>query len=76
MARKLTRQQAMLEAIDALCPAGSKLTFNDAAKLATVCDAVAALYEEGGTIHDSGLGLSVKPAKLRKVFWKAARSYA
>jgi hypothetical protein len=42
MARKLTRQQAMLEVIDAVCPAGP-LTYDQAVKLAAVCEAVAAL---------------------------------
>ena len=74
MARKLTRQQAMVEVIDALCPAGPGLTYDDAAKLAAACEAVAALYERGGAMHSQGLlGLAVKPASLKKAFWSAAR---
>lgn len=73
MARKLTRQQAMVEILDAMCPAGPWLTYDDAVKIAAVCEAVAALYEKGGALHPSALGLAVKPASLKPAFEAAAR---
>jgi hypothetical protein len=74
MPRKLTRQQAMVEVIDALCPVGPWLTYDDATKLAAVCEAVAALYERGGSMQNQGLGFAVKPASLKEVFLAAARA--
>lgn len=73
MARKLTRQQAMVEAIDGLCPAGPFLTYNDAVRLAAVCEAVAALYERDGEMRAYGLGLGIKPESLKDAFWAATR---
>ncbi len=71
MARKLTRQQAMAEIIDALCPIGPYLGLEQAEKLASVCEAVAGLYERGGKLYDTGLGLRVKPAATKADFWQA-----
>ncbi len=76
MARRLTRQEAMAEAIDALCPAGPWLGYDDAVKLAAVCEAVAALYERGGRMQDTGLGLSFKPPSMKDAFLAAARTPA
>lgn len=73
MARKLTREQAMVEVIDALCPGGPWLTLDDARNLAAACEAVAALYEKGGKMCDHGLGLAVKPESLKDAFWAAVR---
>jgi hypothetical protein len=73
MPRKLTREQAMCELIDALCPLGPYQTFSEAQKLAALCETVAALYERGGSVLNHGLGLSAKPASTSDAFWRAAR---
>jgi hypothetical protein len=74
MARKLTRQQAMVEILDAMCPAGPWLTYDDAVKIAAACEAVAALYEKGGALHPtSALGFAVKPESLKNAFLAAVR---
>lgn len=74
MPKKLTRQEAMAEVIDSLCPAGPFLALDDALALAAACEAVAALYEQGGSLHGSGLGFTVKPASLKGAFLKAAEA--
>lgn len=74
MARKLTRQQAMVEVLDAMCPAGPYQTYDQAVKIAAVCEAVAALYEKGGALQPtSALCFAVKPASLKKAFDAATR---
>ena len=73
MARKLTRQQAMVEVLDAMCPAGPFQTYDQAVKIAAVCEAVAALYEQGGALHPGELGFTVKPASLRNAFLAKVR---
>ena len=74
MAKKLTRQQAMIEVLDATCPAGPWLTYDQAVKIAAACEAVAALYEKGGALHPTNaLGFAVKPASLKAAFKAATR---
>ena len=77
MPRKLIRQQAMVEMLDAMCPAGPYQTYDQAVKIAVVCEAVAALYQKGGALHPtSALGFTVKPASLKKAFEAATRALA
>jgi hypothetical protein len=71
--KKLNREQGMIDVIDALCPVPD-LSYDDAVKLARLCEAVVRLYEKGGSIHYSGLGLTVKPPKLKEEFWAEART--
>jgi hypothetical protein len=64
----------MVEVLDAMCPAGPFQTYDQAVKIAAVCEAVAALYEKGGALHPtSALGFAVRPASLKKTFLSATR---
>jgi hypothetical protein len=76
MPRKLSRQEAMAEVIDALCPLGPIFGLKDAQALAAVCEAVAALYEQDGALYAAGLGLVVKPAGLKDAFWETTKTAA
>jgi hypothetical protein len=74
MPRKLSRQEAMAEVINALCPLGPIFGLADARALAAVCEAVAVLYEDGGSLYAAGLGLVVQPASLRDAFWQTTKA--
>jgi hypothetical protein len=64
----------MVEVIDAMCPAGPWLPYDDVVKFAAECEAVAVLYEQGGALHPTtASGFAVKPASLKKAFSAAVR---
>ena len=73
MARKPTRQQAMVEVLDAICPAGLWLTYDDALKIAAVCEAVAALYEQGGALHPNNFRVRREASTLEESLLAATR---